>query len=319
MDRPDHLRRSIEHVVSQSPEPAQIIVVDASADDRSRDVARSFPQVHYLRNPKGGGYMTASRNLALREAHGDIIAFVDDDAFARSGWAAAILSTYVDNTVGAVGGRALNGQSGEESEGVQQIGKLLFGGQLTGNFAADPHRVVEVDHIIGCNMSFRRDVLARLGGFREDYVGISGVREDTDMSLRVRRLGYRILFNPAAVVDHIGAPQAKGRRFDWRYTYFAQRNHTAMLIRNFGVCSSIVWRNAVATTLGHFAGFVRRVAAAIARLLAAMAGTMAGLMVGIGLRLRTGGGPERRDADSEAIRVALYSSQCVRSEPASAA
>jgi GT2 family glycosyltransferase len=80
----------------------------------------------------------------------------------------------------------------------------------------------------------RREVVARLGGFREDYPGISGVREDSDMCLRVKSLGYHILFNPAACADHIGAPQAKGNRFDYRYTFFGQRNHMVLLIRTWG-------------------------------------------------------------------------------------
>ena len=94
----------------------------------------------------------------------------------------------------------MNGQPGEADNGVDRIGRLTADGELHGYFAADPGRTIEVDHVMGCNMSFRRDVLALLGGFREDYPGISGVREDSDMCVRVRQRGYKIMFAPQAAM-----------------------------------------------------------------------------------------------------------------------
>ena len=85
-------------------------------------------------------------------------------------------------------------------------------------------------------MAFRRSVLAELGGLRDDFTGVA-VREDTDLFLRVRALGYRAVFTPHAVVDHVGAPHVRGRRFDYRYIYSARRNHVLLLARNFGLCS----------------------------------------------------------------------------------
>ncbi|MCS6776669.1 MAG: glycosyltransferase, partial [Chthonomonadaceae bacterium] len=180
LNRPDYVRRCLECLRAQVPPPDEIVVVDASTDDRTARVVAEFAAVKYLRNPDGFGRMTTSRNLGIKEATGDILAFVDDDAFAHPGWLAALRAGFQDPQVGAVGGRALNHRPGEETEGVQQIGLLLPGGVLTGYFAADPGRNVEVHHVMGCNMAYRREVVAQLGGFREEYTGISGLREDTD-------------------------------------------------------------------------------------------------------------------------------------------
>jgi GT2 family glycosyltransferase len=309
LNRPDCVRRCLNCLLAQQPQPEQIIVVDASADDLTRTATAEFPGVLYLHNDNGFGRMTASRNIGLKRAIGEMIAFVDDDAFARTGWLANLLATYDQENVGAVGGRACNGVAGEESFGVADIGQLKSNGTLIGNFAADSHKVIDVDHVMGCNMSFRRQTLAALGGFREDYPGISGVREDSDMCVRVRQLGQRVLFNPAAIVDHIGAPQAVGRRFDARYEFYIQRNHITLLVRNFGPFSSRLWRylgyNAVLSTWE----FIRRCGGAVVRLAAIYVGTFIGIAAGLRRLVTTGSRPQRNDADAQVIRAALGGEQ----------
>jgi GT2 family glycosyltransferase len=249
--------------------------------------------------------MTASRNIGLKRAVGEMIAFVDDDAFARPNWLANLLATYNQENIGAVGGRACNGMAGEESVGVGEIGQIKSNGTLTGNFAADCGKIIDVDHVMGCNMSYRRQTLAELGGFREDYPGISGVREDSDMCVRVRQMGKRVLFNPAAIVDHIGAPQAVGRRFDARYEFYIQRNHLTLLVRNFGPFSSKLWRYFCFNAVNSVWEFVRRCGGAAVRLAAIVAGTMVGIAAGLRLLITTGDRPQRNDADAQAIRAAL--------------
>lgn len=138
------------------------------------------------------------------------------------------------------------GQPGEALEGVGDIGRLTSDGRLTGFFAADPGHTIEVDHLLGANMSFGSDVLARMGGLREGFPGTC-LREETDICLRIRRLGFRIVLNPRAVVDHVAAPQFRGQRFDVRYDYYAQRNHLVLLLRNFGPSDPVVRRYLTAT------------------------------------------------------------------------
>lgn len=310
LNRPEYIRRCLERLAVQDPPPDQVIVVDASADDLTRQVVGSFPGVLYARNENGLGRMTTSRNIALQHAEGDIIAFVDDDAFAHSGWLRNLVETYSKADIGAVGGRALNNLPGEDVIGVNEIGRLKPNGELTGYFAANPGKVIEVDHLMGCNMSFRREVLARLGGFREDYPGIAGLREDTDMCLRVRRLGFRILFNPAAAVDHVAGPQAYGRRFDARYVFFGVQNHCVMLIRHRGALSQIVFRYVGGTIIRAQVELARRVCGAVIRLAAVMAGLLVGVSRGVWSRAQIGDDPVRVDSAGRNITNALSAVQC---------
>lgn len=277
LNRPTCVQRCLECLAEQTRRPEEVIVVDASQDDRTRRVVEGFSPVVYLRNDHGFGRMTASRNIGIAAAKGELIVFVDDDGFARPQWLEALEETYTDDSVGAVGGRVLNNQPDEAAIGVADIGKVQPNGVLTGFFAADPGRIIEVDHIMGCNMSYRRKVIEELDGFREDYPGISGVCEDTDMSLRVRQRGYRILFNPRACVDHLGAPQAVGRRFDARYMFFAMQNHCFLLVRNYG-WTPLIWRFLWASFSQAAVESARRFASSVLRVGAVSAGLLFGLV-----------------------------------------
>jgi GT2 family glycosyltransferase len=235
--RPDHVRACLEHLAQLRPLPHEIVVVDASPDDLTAKVVQDFPGVLRVPFPGGAGHMTKARNVGLLHVTGDVVAFVDDDANVRPGWLGGLSRAFADPNVGAVAGRTCNGLPGEEFEGVQAIGRILPSGELTGNFAADPGVVTDIEHGIGANMSFRREALARLGGFRDDFLGTE-LREDADIFFRLRIFGYRAVFAPDAVVDHLGAAHVKGKRFDYRYTFWARHNHALLLARNFGLGSA---------------------------------------------------------------------------------
>jgi len=306
LERPDYLRRCLGHLAAQTRPPLEIIVVDASKGDATaRMLARDFPDVIYLSSAHALGNMPMSRNIGLKASHGDIIAFIDDDAFVEPQWMEQLTASYEEDGVGAVGGRAMNGQAGEATRGVDEIGQIRRDGLITQNFAADPGKVIDVDIIIGCNMSFRRDVLARLGGFREHYSGISGSCEDTDICVRVKKLGFRIRFNPAACVEHIGAPQFTGQRFDRKYDMFGYRNYLMLLIINYGIFSGFFFRAVGYLLFGAVLDFAKRVGGACLSAVYRLAGLCMGICLGVSRRMKYGGGPERRDAAGEEIRRSL--------------
>lgn len=239
-ERPAFLRRCLEALSAAVTDDVEVIVVDASLSDASADVHEIRPSAVYVHDRSVAGWMTRARNVALRYARGEIISFLDDDVVITAGWQAAVLAAFTDPAVEAVAGRTRNRQPGEEMY-ERPIGRLLSDGSLTEGFASRPSAVVPVDHGIGANMSFRRSVLAQLGGFRDDYPG-TAMREDTDIYLRIKRLGGTAVFSPEAVVDHLPAPHVKGARFDTRYKLYARRNHMVLLSRYAGIGSAMLRR-----------------------------------------------------------------------------
>ncbi len=236
-NRPDYVRTCLEHLRRQTLRPVETVVVDASPGPATRDVVAQFDEVVYLRNERGRGSTATSRAIGMTACTGDVVAFIDDDAFADPTWLAELVARYDAPDVGAVGGLARNRRPGEESEGLDEIGLLLPDGRLTGNFAANPGHDVDVDHLLGANMSVRRSLVERLGGIHDHYPGTC-LREETDIVLRMGRAGYRIVFTPDAAVDHIPGPYAKGQRFDLRYAYYGERNHLVLLARTLGMRDS---------------------------------------------------------------------------------
>ncbi|MCP2366959.1 GT2 family glycosyltransferase [Agromyces flavus] len=239
-ERAAFLERCLAALATELDGRAEVVIVDASRSDHAREVRAIMPKATYVHAPQLAGWMTRSRNEALRHVRGELVAFLDDDVVVRPGWQAALEAAFDADGVGAVAGRTCNGLPGEE-EYDRPIGRLLPDGSLTDGFAADAPRLVDVDHGIGANMSFRRTVLAALGGFRDDYPG-TAIREDTDMFLRVRAMGGRSVFAPEAVVDHLPAPHLRGARFDTRYKLYGRRNHMVLLARDAGIGSRTLWR-----------------------------------------------------------------------------
>jgi GT2 family glycosyltransferase len=240
-ERTEFLIRCLRSLQEELSDDSEVIVVDASATDHGEPARAVHPSVIYVHAPELAGWMTRSRNEALRWVSGDIVSFLDDDVVVRDGWEAGVRAAFADETVDAIAGRTFNGLPGEERY-AGPIGRLLADGTLTDGFASRPEgRMVEVDHGIGANMSFRRSILATLGGFRDDYPG-TALREDTDLFLRVRAIGGRAVFATDAAVDHLPAPHVRGARFDTRYKLYGRRNHMVLLARNEGIRSAMLRR-----------------------------------------------------------------------------
>ena len=107
-ERPDFVARCLEHLLVQTSAPLEIVVVDSSSDDETGRLVRDrFPTVTYAVCTVGMGAMATARNLGYTMTSGDVLAFIDDDAFAEPGWLEHLLPLYEDPGVGAVGTRRI--------------------------------------------------------------------------------------------------------------------------------------------------------------------------------------------------------------------
>lgn len=258
--RPEYVAECLRHLDQMTATAHQIIVVDGSPDDRTCDlIASAHPGVEYIRHSLGKGTMPESRQLGLAAAAGDIVAFIDDDAYVDREWLTELTRAYEDPSVAGVGGRADNGIPGEERVGYGRIGRLLPNGDLTGYFAADCDRAVVVDHFLGANQTYRRGVLQSIGGIRGNYPGTC-LREESDTCLRLTAGGHKLIYDPRVLVRHVAAPyQIGGQRFDRRYLYYSRRNHVMLLARVFGWRTPYIPRYYVTAlrAQGHYFALVR--------------------------------------------------------------
>ncbi|SRR6266567_1530553 len=236
-NRPFLLKHCVERVLAQPYPHKEIIVVDSSSNDESEQVVAQYPEVISVRLHGQRNNMPQARNTGMASSSGDIIAFIDDDAMVEPGWLDALVDTYRDKTVGATGGRIIatpepycDQATGSPNLSIGPSGRAII--ENLGSFSTNQ---VEVDWLAGCNMSFRRKALEQVGGFDLAYT-LTNAREDMDSSFRVKRAGWRIVFNPAMAVVHY-SPRSSDLRFQNRsFTQFSNgRNSTYFTIKHFGL------------------------------------------------------------------------------------
>lgn len=233
-----------------------IIIVDEDQKyyKKLREVAmNNNPQyTKVIFNPINRG-LSYSRNLGIKYVNGDIVAYLDDDVIVSPHWAKEIIGTFKRyKNVGAVAGHILPLWMDETMEWFPE--ELYW--IISCSYTLTPKRELEVDRGFGANMAFRKSVLTKLGGFRED-LGLNGREkwlggEDTDIFLRVKEMGYKVIFNPRALVYHKIHPQRiklkslMKRAFGGgksvaimkkQYKYIPQKEHTYLkiILRTFYV------------------------------------------------------------------------------------
>ena len=240
-NRPGEVEKCYRHLMRQTILPHEIILVDNSTDERTRTLIATFPDIKYVLVQGPLGYQPSLRNVGIKESSGDVIAFLDDDGYAEPGWVEELRKCYDDPSVGAVGGRIVQGDPIASKESVGRF--RLFGG-VEGNWNYTGNDIFPVAHLQGTNMSFRKSVLVQIGGWDEAYCGGYATFEEPDVCLRVSKAGYRILFNPNAVVVHGEARRENqfGRsvHVSPKLAYYTGRNGTYMYLKNLGLSPRVL-------------------------------------------------------------------------------
>jgi GT2 family glycosyltransferase len=197
------LRRCLREVLAQRHADFEVLVLDQSREHEARTwaVLRGLP-AHARHVRLGRPSVTAAANEGVRLAAGAVVLFLDDDVeIPDRDLLARHARHYADPTIAGVVGRIVHAAGRGELAPPAPSGPLGF---LAMNF--DHPCPMDVPTAAGANMSFRRAIVERLGGFDERYTD-NAFRWETDFSLRVVRGGHRIRYDPEArVVHHYGTP-----------------------------------------------------------------------------------------------------------------
>ncbi len=199
----EYTQRCLQSVLANTDEVGyEVIVVDNGSSDRTEEQLSRVKGITVIRNEKNEGYGQANNQAALR-AKGEYLMFLNNDTEPLQGWLRELVSSAeVNPEAGAVGAKLIY-PSGK----LQEAGGIIFsdGYSLTFGIGDSPDEEIynvtcEVDYCSGACLLVRRRLFAALGGFDKRYA--LAYHEDTDLGFSLRKMGYKVIYNPHAVVVH---------------------------------------------------------------------------------------------------------------------
>lgn len=168
----------------------EILVVDNASTDRTAQVVRSF-DVRLLSEPRQGASIAC--NTGWREARFPFIAFTDADCVVDPQWLKCLLSRMDDETVGGVGGKLA---AAPAQNLIQQY--IVRKNILSQERAMEEHPG-SPPFVVTANVLYRREALEKVGGLDES---LTGAGYDADLAWRIQWAGYKIVYEPQAIVWH---------------------------------------------------------------------------------------------------------------------
>jgi GT2 family glycosyltransferase/peptidoglycan hydrolase CwlO-like protein len=182
--------------------PFETLIVDNASTDDTATLLDRLVGAKIMRNDENIGFLRAV-NQGLRETSGECVLLLNNDALLFPGALAAALATLESATdIGAVGGRIVlpDGRLQEAGSIVWNDGSCFGYGR--GASPDDPAFLYrrDVDFCSGAFLLVRRDLFLELDGFDETFA--PAYYEETDLCMRARERGYRVVYEPDAVILH---------------------------------------------------------------------------------------------------------------------
>lgn len=186
----------------ERPFPCEIIVMDDGSSDDTQDTLASFDHIRYIRNEKNLGFLR-NCNKGASLARGRYLVFLNNDTELHPNWLTELHGTFTDHDdVGLVGSKLVypDGRLQEAGGIIWEDGSGWNWGRLEDPDHPRYNFVRDVDYVSGASIMVERELFERLGRFDEHYE--MAYYEDTDLAMRVRAQGLRVIYQPKSLVVH---------------------------------------------------------------------------------------------------------------------
>ena len=196
------LRKCLDSIMALHDSACEVIVVNDGSADTTAVIAAVYPGITLINTSHAG--CSGARNLGVRHARGEFVAFVDADSFVGPGWLDALRTGFVSPQVAGVGGIQKSPEDERPFGKKVQTFFLAFG--FISNYMQFSSTLKEVKHNANCNVLYRKAAFDEIGGFWASPLA----GEDVDLDHRLRKKGYRLMMNPDAVIFHYRTQTFKG-------------------------------------------------------------------------------------------------------------
>lgn len=185
--------------------PLEIIVVDGGSSDHTVSIIKKYyPDVILLRNPDRTA--AAGRNIGIKKAKGDIVAFTDGDCIVDKDWLKNIKIHFEENEIDGLGGKVMN--ASPENHYEEYWGNLAW--NLIMNFPDASYEVKDKklnDAFVTANCAYKKELLYRLKGFSRFFANNA---EDVDLCWRAIDKGAKLIYVPDVIVYAHNVTTLKG-------------------------------------------------------------------------------------------------------------
>ncbi|MEW6152619.1 MAG: glycosyltransferase [Actinomycetota bacterium] len=219
----------LESVASFAGSDAEVIVVDNASDDRTPDLLARADGALVLRNSSNVGFLRAV-NQAAERARGEALLLLNNDACLREESLSAALTTLEsDEDIGVVGTMLVLPDGTVQEAGSVVYADGICEGHGRGLSPLEPWLQCrrDVSFVSGAFLLTRRSLWTDLGGFSTEFE--PAYYEDVDYCIRARQAGRRVVYEPAAVVDHFEGGSSADPQWAHRQT---QQNWSVLVQRH---------------------------------------------------------------------------------------
>lgn len=213
------IKQVVQAAINQTHKADEIIVVDDGSHDNSAKIVQKLP-VKLICHAQNRG-LSPTRNTALSAARGEIVLFIDGDARPESNLVEIIRNEYLreaNPNLAGVGGKGIE----ININNVYDRWRSIHARQDFGHSTRD-----NVPYLFGLCMSFKREIILKIGGF--DPFFVNNCAEDTDVGFRLRHQGYFLRYTPNAIVYHLHndtRETLKRNQYNWYYWGYLAKKRT---------------------------------------------------------------------------------------------
>lgn len=234
----DYIEACLESISRLDYGPMELVLVDNDSSDGSASIARECARASGItsclisRLERNRGFAAAC-NHALSLSDGGLLLMLNPDTEVYPSMVTELVDTFESESIGIAGCKVLY----PGGEVIQHAGGFVRDNGLAMHYGYNEEdegqhdALADVPYVTGAALMVRRDVFTRAGMLDEGY--FPAYFEETELCLKARRLGYRVVYVPGARVIHYESTTTG--KFSPRYLYLFHKNRIRYMLKNYSV------------------------------------------------------------------------------------